>query len=535
MCQSAVFKDITGSRQIIDSHKVWDSYDHFSSSNFMAQGEEAAACAYSSVVTFRNSLASHLRYEHHTPFLQSSEYELLLNHLQLGDNAQSYLALLPRHMSMHRQPVLESPLPSGNELFAGLCNLSETGISIVIESCREGLLGTLKQFLTPPAYDVGTERHLHHFVFPQDHMRLYGCALFSSVRRTTTPLTSPDSARAASASQKSLLDRGKKLASKVLRTAGVRDMRPILPAFKEDEATFASEESAMLELVAGEVRRGVFLVSPLIPAVDSLRASLLVDLLPKLEAEELTLPRLTALLSNHRPAVGRGDVDSSVLTLVSHNNLAMLLVAILLEMSILLVADDTSALVAFLECLLECAYPLKWPHTYCPYLPDSMIDLLQTPTPFLVGVITSTYQRALQTDISSDILILQLDDGLVMVDSEWQTKYEGTMKRLAHTLQSTTLGCKYKDQVCRVFTGKTETSTMACCHMFVNKVLNGYECAIMDFNIEVDNEGKWVVFDGPLFTALKNREGFDFRFIEALLLTQGFSCYIASCPNYYGQ
>lgn len=35
-------------------------------------------------------------------------------------------------------------------------------------------------------------------------------------------------------------------------------------------------------------------------------------------------------------------------------------------------------------------YPFVWQHTYIPVLPSAMLDIVCTPTPFLVGLLSSS-------------------------------------------------------------------------------------------------------------------------------------------------
>lgn len=38
-------------------------------------------------------------------------------------------------------------------------------------------------------------------------------------------------------------------------------------------------------------------------------------------------------------------------------------------------------------------YPFTWQHTYIPVLPPSMLDIVCTPTPFIVGLLSSSLPR----------------------------------------------------------------------------------------------------------------------------------------------
>ncbi|GAA6094648.1 suppression of tumorigenicity 5 protein isoform X1, partial [Tachysurus ichikawai] len=38
-------------------------------------------------------------------------------------------------------------------------------------------------------------------------------------------------------------------------------------------------------------------------------------------------------------------------------------------------------------------YPFSWQHTFIPVLPSSMVDIVCCPTPFLVGILSSSLAK----------------------------------------------------------------------------------------------------------------------------------------------
>lgn len=40
--------------------------------------------------------------------------------------------------------------------------------------------------------------------------------------------------------------------------------------------------------------------------------------------------------------------------------------------------------------MVAITYPFTWQHTYIPVLPPAMIDIVCSPTPFLIGLLTSS-------------------------------------------------------------------------------------------------------------------------------------------------
>ncbi|TNN75966.1 Suppression of tumorigenicity 5 protein [Liparis tanakae] len=63
-------------------------------------------------------------------------------------------------------------------------------------------------------------------------------------------------------------------------------------------------------------------------------------------------------------------------------------------------------------------YPFTWQHTYIPVLPPSMLDIVCTPTPFIVGLLSSSLPRlkelpieeVLVVDLGNSRFLRQLDD-----------------------------------------------------------------------------------------------------------------------------
>ncbi|KAG8450851.1 hypothetical protein GDO86_003207 [Hymenochirus boettgeri] len=61
--------------------------------------------------------------------------------------------------------------------------------------------------------------------------------------------------------------------------------------------------------------------------------------------------------------------------------------SLLLERRVIFVADNLSTLSKCAHAVLAMLYPFTWQHTYIPVLPASMIDIVCSPTPFLIGIL----------------------------------------------------------------------------------------------------------------------------------------------------
>ncbi|XP_028306399.1 DENN domain-containing protein 2A isoform X2 [Gouania willdenowi] len=107
--------------------------------------------------------------------------------------------------------------------------------------------------------------------------------------------------------------------------------------------------------------------------------------------------------------------------LFSSLNLRLLLrvfASVLLERRIIFTADKLSTLSQCCHAVVALLYPFTWQHTYIPVLPPSMLDIVCTPTPFIVGLLSSSLPRlkelpieeVLVVDLGNSRFLRQLDD-----------------------------------------------------------------------------------------------------------------------------
>ncbi|KAM9377703.1 DENN domain-containing protein 2A isoform 2-T2 [Pholidichthys leucotaenia] len=107
--------------------------------------------------------------------------------------------------------------------------------------------------------------------------------------------------------------------------------------------------------------------------------------------------------------------------LFSSLNLRLLLrvfASLLLERRVIFTADKLSTLSQCCHAIVALLYPFTWQHTYIPVLPPSMLDIVCTPTPFIVGLLSSSLPRlkelpieeVLVVDLGNSRFLRQLDD-----------------------------------------------------------------------------------------------------------------------------
>uniref|UniRef100_I3JQE3 DENN domain containing 2A n=1 Tax=Oreochromis niloticus TaxID=8128 RepID=I3JQE3_ORENI len=92
--------------------------------------------------------------------------------------------------------------------------------------------------------------------------------------------------------------------------------------------------------------------------------------------------------------------------------------SLLLERRVIFTADKLSTLSQCCHAVVALLYPFTWQHTYIPVLPLSMLDIVCTPTPFIVGLLSSSLPRlkelpieeVLVVDLGNSRFLRQLDD-----------------------------------------------------------------------------------------------------------------------------
>ncbi|XP_033753036.1 suppression of tumorigenicity 5 protein-like [Pecten maximus] len=90
------------------------------------------------------------------------------------------------------------------------------------------------------------------------------------------------------------------------------------------------------------------------------------------------------------------------------DKLLKIFACILLERSVLLCAKNLSTLSQTIHALASLLYPFHWQHVYIPVLPESMLEVCCSPTPYLIGILSSHVQRVQELPLS-DIVIFDLN------------------------------------------------------------------------------------------------------------------------------
>ncbi|XP_052587564.1 DENN domain-containing protein 2C [Peromyscus californicus insignis] len=81
--------------------------------------------------------------------------------------------------------------------------------------------------------------------------------------------------------------------------------------------------------------------------------------------------------------------------------------SLLLERRVIFVANSLSTLSKCGHAVVATLYPFTWQHTYIPVLPVSMIDIVCSPTPFLIGILSCSLPQLQDLPIE-EVLIVDL-------------------------------------------------------------------------------------------------------------------------------
>jgi len=74
---------------------------------------------------------------------------------------------------------------------------------------------------------------------------------------------------------------------------------------------------------------------------------------------------------------------------------------------VVVVGSSVSTLTSCVHTILALLYPFEWQHVFVPVLPSCMTDVLDSPTPYIIGILSSTYAKLLQKEaLSSEVVTM---------------------------------------------------------------------------------------------------------------------------------
>lgn len=114
-------------------------------------------------------------------------------------------------------------------------------------------------------------------------------------------------------------------------------------------------------------------------------------------------------------------------------NVLWLVMAALTEQKILFHSESFSRLTDSCTALTALLYPLRYSHVFIPILPTSLIEVLSTPTPFIIGV-HSIHDRDINEAL--DTIVVDLDGGAVTLPENYKIYMAGEplLTKIQHEL-----------------------------------------------------------------------------------------------------
>ena len=101
-----------------------------------------------------------------------------------------------------------------------------------------------------------------------------------------------------------------------------------------------------------------------------------------------------------------------LVTQLGPDNCLLLLLLALTEQKILLHSASYSRLTDSATALTSLIYPMRYSHTLVPVLPHSILEVLSSPTPFIIGV-HSIHQDHIADLL--DVIVVDLDGGIIHI------------------------------------------------------------------------------------------------------------------------
>lgn len=121
-------------------------------------------------------------------------------------------------------------------------------------------------------------------------------------------------------------------------------------------------------------------------------------------------------IDQHPPFASKDDIEN-LLKCLDIDSILEVFSAILLEKKMLFVSKHKALLTQVISCFMSFIFPFQWKHTLIPILPIKMIDILDAPFPYVIGV-KQTGTELDNYDIDSEVIKVDLDCSHVFIPSD---------------------------------------------------------------------------------------------------------------------
>jgi predicted hotdog family 3-hydroxylacyl-ACP dehydratase len=122
--------------------------------------------------------------------------------------------------------------------------------------------------------------------------------------------------------------------------------------------------------------------------------------------------KLTYIIKRESESRYNNVCFSKLLSCLHVDVLLQVFATILLERRVIFCSSQLSVLSSCMSTIVALLYPFEWQHTFITVLPSMLIDVVDAPTPFIIGIL-STVKPQLDDHQLSEVLLVNLDNGYV--------------------------------------------------------------------------------------------------------------------------
>mmetsp|Transcript_8458 Transcript_8458/g.18552 ORF Transcript_8458/g.18552 Transcript_8458/m.18552 type:complete len:601 (-) Transcript_8458:779-2581(-) len=109
----------------------------------------------------------------------------------------------------------------------------------------------------------------------------------------------------------------------------------------------------------------------------------------------------------------------ALLSCLRPENIATVVSSLLVELPVLIITEYPELLTFVTQALLSLLFPFEWHHPYIPLLPNKMLEIIQAPFPFLIGIHSTHFSNVSPNRLGS-LMIVHLDRDSVVVPIDVQ-------------------------------------------------------------------------------------------------------------------
>mmetsp|Transcript_15773 Transcript_15773/g.22653 ORF Transcript_15773/g.22653 Transcript_15773/m.22653 type:complete len:485 (+) Transcript_15773:387-1841(+) len=168
---------------------------------------------------------------------------------------------------------------------------------------------------------------------------------------------------------------------------------------------------------------------------------------------------------------------AKLLLKLGSDSLMNVLMLLLIERSVLVLGENSAEVTACSCALLELLQPFKWAGVFMPLLPISMLDFVNSPVPFVAGVVAKDPchiekdHRALEA-IEEGLSVVNLNNGKLCISTE------GNLEMLLNQCKEPTFTLLFHEQRLRRL-AKDRSSALSSFHMFIQQGFSPQESVII--------------------------------------------------------